>query len=442
MIIFLITIVQILIFSLLYPKIVKKKPTLLIIVAVLLSPSAVLFNTNSVVFNQPISILIIIITYIFLFIFSRKFQEFHIRKPLSSIFKYVIAIILITIFCSLSNSLIFDTGTWYSHREFILQISIFFCFLALIYYYSFDLEKGFLLKSISKIFYFFILFTSSLALFSYIDILGVRDFHFNYYNFTIADPFFDYLLLSRDIDIKRSVFSTFSNQTQFGSFGSLGFLVCTYFYKNRYYNKNQYFLLFLLFLTIVITSESRTALIVFFITSLLVFYDKFGLKTLLFMPIVVLFWFFVFPFLSERTLLLFSSDQEVLELGYSQRGLFWDLFIDKIKESYYILLIGLPKSNGYTQFFESGYLNMINRGGIFGLFFYFLLLLKPIKYIKYKQNHYLKFFIFLLLFLEISQGVWLSFRMNFISAIAFLIIFLEHPLYITKTALLKKLKVR
>ena len=135
MIITIITTVQIMFFSLFNFKIVKKKPVLLLIVAVLVSPTVALFVTNFVAFKQPISILIILITYIFLILFSRKFKKIHITKPLSSIFKYFIAIIIVIIISSLINSLIFDSGTWYSHREFILMIVTFFCFLALIYYY-------------------------------------------------------------------------------------------------------------------------------------------------------------------------------------------------------------------------------------------------------------------------------------------------------------------
>ena len=153
--IIIITIVQLLLFSILYPVVVIKKPQLLFILTVLVSPSYVLFENDFVVLKQPLSILIILITYISLILFSRKFQRIHLTKPLSSILKYVIAINIVTIISSLMNSLIFDSGAWYSHREFMLMLVSFFCFLALIYHVTLDLDNLFFHKSLAKLCYFF-----------------------------------------------------------------------------------------------------------------------------------------------------------------------------------------------------------------------------------------------------------------------------------------------
>jgi hypothetical protein len=424
-----IAIVQILLFSLLNFRIVKKKPILLLFVVVLVSPSVALFDTDFVVLKQPLSILIILFSYTHLFLFSKKFRKMHLTKPFFSIFKYVTIILMIIISFSIFKYFYKGYGSLISHREFILMLLSFFCFFALFYYYTLNLKEELLLNSISKVLQFFILFTSLLALFSYVNIDFIRNFHFNYYNFIVArEGFSDFPLLPPQIDLKRSVFSTFSSQNQFGSFASLSLLICTFLYKSNYILKFQYYIIIALLIVIVITSESRTALIVFALLVILILFKQYKIKIILFVPLLILFGILLFPFLGERTYLLFSSSDEIFELGYKQRFIFWQLFLESVFGDGSILIIGLNKSNNLISFFESGYLNMIARGGLIGLYFYLIILIYPLKYLNRKKNantFYLKYFIILLLFLEISQGVWLSFRMNFFSAIVFSIILFE-----------------
>jgi hypothetical protein len=421
--ILLITLLQLICFVALYPLSVIKYRKLLFIVVILVSPSIALFDTDIVFLKQPLSILIIFLLYFFNVIFNKSFRKIHLINPVFKIYKLVVFIISLIIISSLTNLIFSGFGKWDDHRDFFLMILTFLFLFVLVTYYSNQFSKDDFYFFISKLIIFFVVFSSFLAICTYLNLFGFRGFHYAYYNFSFVDESFNINKLLSDDDSKSSVFSTFSSQNQFGSFGSLCLLISTFLFKNGFYTKLNYSFITICLIIIVFTSESRTALITFLLILFLIKFISSRIIFVFIIPLLIIIGTQFIDFLPERVLMLFSNDADVSSLAYNQRFYFWEIFVDFIKSNPYSLFVGIPKSDNFVSFFESGFLNMISRGGIIGLYFYMILMSFPLKYLKHDKNTiYLKIFFYLIFFLEISQGVWLSFRMNFFFAIVFSLI--------------------
>ena len=275
--------------------------------------------------------------------------------------------------------------------------------------------------------HFIILLVGSLVGFlTYLKVPLVYTFHEKMYNFT----FIIY-------DEKRELFdfvrwynrpnSIFSAANQFGLFASLSLIISKYMYDEKIIGNKKMVINVILQVLILVSSQSRTGFIFYFLIIGLLYLRGTNYKRkLILIPILLPFFIIVYFVLPERIMNLFSGKEGLIEaLGY-QRIYFWFKFFNSLTwESIFNGMPRLIERDDFT-FFESGYFNIYFEGGLGLLLLHFIHIRKignfKIKNLKIKNFAVPYSTVFILS--EILQGTFITKRYALLNGmvIAYLII--------------------
>ncbi len=385
------------------------------IVSSLVSPSIPVLGLDSQwIYNQPVFFYVVIGGYLalairtkkpFLNVFNWKLILGYVRIPLFLIFSLI--------FCSLLRHIVNNQEQIFSYPDFINSIIIFVVMILLSnkFFVNFSVKECY--TKCSDVLFFAICFNVILATFSYLHIEPIRSIHNLFYNFSYTEDGVTYNLLEQQaLSSHFGVFATFSAQNQFGAFSYLMLIIFSFFREKHIITSSKFLLTAIFLLLIAIASESRTTLMFFTLVSIFLIFRFYKVGAIFVAPFLVAAFILIMPYLGERVSFLFGgSSDDFVELTEKQRLFFWLSFFERIQEEKLFIVLGLNSSREGIEFFESGYLNMIVRGGVLSAILYFLTIYKGLKSSQGLIKHY--FFIFLIL--EVIQGTFISFRMNILN---------------------------
>lgn len=282
-----------------------------------------------------------------------------------------------------------------------------------------------LIVSIFGIFLFSNAFLSVGSFVGFPPVLWICDNVYSTYN--VIDGVLQTSTLGDGTTLRRTI-GMFSSSTQLGSFGTLALLILCGFKE-----KAVMTLYVLLSFAIVVSSESRTALGVFFLVVFYIYAKKSPRQLIILFILALLMIAFRNQILSDRVLDSIDSVENFSKTGEKQRVFYWLLFFQRVANDPFILLYGLDEIAtsipSKRNFFENEYFNMVSRGGLFGLVAF--LSIYPLKLVKRSALNvlrigYLRIYMFTIIVLGMVQGLFFSPRFILINAIVFSFIAANH----------------
>lgn len=288
-------------------------------------------------------------------------------------------------------------------------------------------SKGFTQAQLKKILYrlllTFVVLNALLSLGSYLRLDGTLFIADNFYN---AQTHIDGVLQNAtlgDGKTARRIIGMFSSSTQLGAFGALSVLLL-----NALSDRSRDYIHFVLGSIVVISSESRTALLILALLLVIYLRKKGVLFYVLALLAGVVFYQYMDLFLGERVLDSLTSFDSFRTTGDKQRVYYWLLFFKRLADDPFILVYGLREIStsisSKRNFFESEYLNLISRAGIVGLGFYLMLLRELLRKVNRigdgRTKFFMSFYVKLFLLLGVTQGMFFSPRFIVLNAIVFL----------------------
>lgn len=373
-------------------------------------------NKYIIYFIFPLFILINIINN------KSKIIVIYFFKSYGRYFLYFIIVYIInwTIY-SLFYNIPFLSAPRFQFNQMVAYLNclLFFIIFFMVHYHS----K--LYESIIKIFYIFVIYSSFLGLLVIINNDTFLSFLNLFYNFAYKSKTGIGYAIDFTFIYKRaySVFGGGANQ--YGFLAPLSLIIFYHAYKKNKINPSLFISVILANILILLSSESRTALVFYIIIVLhLVLISKVkGLRIFaILLPLVILVYLITYSLLPTRVLEIYDKNS-FIDVFMAQRGNFWLNFISLLPGLDEAFFFGMVRE--HTQnielFFESGYINILAEGGIFILLLYIVMILYPIKYVSDKYNIdktlYLNIYLYSIFISEIIQGSFMSFRYESLNAI-------------------------
>lgn len=336
-------------------------------------------------------------------------------------------LIFTVIFTSfLRNGIGFNNLDYKSFIMYCLMYLIWFCILNM-FWRDHGVKLG--TNLIGSIIGIFLLINSILSIGSYVGFPPVLWICDNMYSsFNVIDGVIQSSTMGDGTTLRRTT-GMFSSSTQLGSFGILALLILFGFKEKVVMS---YHVLFSL--AIVVSSESRTALGVFFVVLLYIYFNRSPMHLIVLIVLLMVLIACRDIILSDRVLDAMNSVENFSKTGEKQRLFYWLLFFDRVAHDPYILVYGLDEIStsvpNRRNFFENEYFNMVSRGGLLALVAF--LSIYPLHLVKRSTLNvtrigYLRIYMFTIIVLGMVQGLFFSPRFILINAIVFSFLAANHP---------------
>lgn len=308
-------------------------------------------------------------------------------------------------------------------RTYLLNIEIFLVVLiySLLVFHKFPDDADIIVRRFLSI---VIVFSGLLSLSTYFFIEPFYTVQKLFYNTYIGlsglESLFDFA------EINSRSYSIFSAANQFSLLASFSIIFSYYFLKNFSMNKINFFIIFIFSLIILLSSGSRTGMVFYCFTLLMIYKEiKFNKKVFL-LPLIPIFILFVIGTLPDRILDTFTNFDTVIDDLGGQRIIFWLVSWNFLNEDISNVLFGFREKMFILNegaHFESGFLQLWGTGGILGLLI-FVSLLKSIYDLRLRyEERILKFIILLFILSEFFMGVFFELKWSVLNGVfvAFLI---------------------